>query len=190
MERTIFGALLLALLAVGCKKESTDTPTATVPPVNEQELITTVRLTFNTLSGAEVKVLEFSDPDGDGGAAPVITADTLSVDSIYDVDLEVLNESVSPMLDITSEIQQEGTVHQFFSQVTGADVAFAYGDADANGRPIGLLMSCIAGGASNGSLTLTLRHQPDKGATGVADGDITNAGGETDIEVTFPLVVE
>jgi len=37
---------------------------------------------------------------------------------------------------------------------------------------------------------VTLRHQPDKGAIGVSDGDITNAGGETDIEVLFDVIIE
>ena len=37
------------------------------------------------------------------------------------------------------------------------------------------------------SMTVILRHEPDKAGAGVSDGDITNAGGETDIEVTFPF---
>ena len=37
---------------------------------------------------------------------------------------------------------------------------------------------------------MTLRHEPAKDASGVAAGDITNAGGETDIEVTFDVTVE
>ena len=46
------------------------------------------------------------------------------------------------------------------------------------------------GAASNGTVVVTLRHQPDKTASGVSSGDITYAGGETDIEVSFPLVIE
>ena len=40
------------------------------------------------------------------------------------------------------------------------------------------------------SYTITLRHEPAKTATGVSGGDITNAGGETDIEVVFDVTVE
>ncbi len=40
------------------------------------------------------------------------------------------------------------------------------------------------------TLTITLRHLPDKSAPGVNTGDIRNAGGETDIEVTFPIIVQ
>ncbi|HBK71516.1 MAG TPA: type 1 periplasmic binding fold superfamily protein, partial [Flavobacteriaceae bacterium] len=35
-----------------------------------------------------------------------------------------------------------------------------------------------------------LRHEPNKSASGVSDGDITNAGGETDIEVIFNITVQ
>jgi hypothetical protein len=35
-----------------------------------------------------------------------------------------------------------------------------------------------------------LRHLLNKNAAGVSTGDITNAGGSTDAEVTFPIVVE
>lgn len=38
--------------------------------------------------------------------------------------------------------------------------------------------------ASSGGLTFTLRHEPNKPNTG-----LENAGGETDIEVTFDIVV-
>ncbi|MCB0763865.1 MAG: type 1 periplasmic binding fold superfamily protein, partial [Flavobacteriales bacterium] len=65
-----------------------------------------------------------------------------------------------------------------------------YDDMDANMLPIGLESMWTIGAASNGTVIVTLRHEPDKTATGVSSGDITNAGGETDIEVTFPLVIE
>jgi hypothetical protein len=44
--------------------------------------------------------------------------------------------------------------------------------------------------AGSGTLTITLRHEPNKDGDNVADGDITNAGGETDVEVTFNIDVE
>jgi hypothetical protein len=41
-----------------------------------------------------------------------------------------------------------------------------------------------------GSLEIVLRHQPDKDASGVDQGEIENAGGETDVQVEFPLSIE
>ena len=175
------------MLITSCKKDEDDAPGPNMPPVNEEELLTTVRITFNTLSDAEYKYFVFTDLDGDGGNAPVITADTLSEDSIYSMNIEVLNESVSPIEEITQEIIAEGVDHQFFYQVTGANLLLAYGDADTNAMPIGQSGTCIAGGPSIGTLKITLRHMS---GTGVSFGDITNAGGDTDIEVTFPAVVQ
>ena len=67
---------------------------------------------------------------------------------------------------------------------------FAYSDQDNDGNPLGLLFELTTGDAGNESYTITLRHEPDKTAAGVSGGDITNAGGETDIEVVFDVVVE
>jgi len=186
----------LLVLAVGgalasCKKDKEDdTPTPTPVPVNEEELITTLRLHLHSANEVEHKRIEFVDIDGDGGADAVITADTLSIDSVYTVEIEVLNESETPTEDITEEIRAEDEDHQFFFQVSGANVNVAYADTDADGNPVGLssVWTCPAL-ASDGSVIVTLRHMPNKAAAGVAAGDITNAGGDTDIEVTFPLIV-
>lgn len=183
-------ALIAAATVTACKKDDDDPVTPAPPPVNEEEVITTVRLHFHSANDVEHKHFEFSDPDGAGGAAPVISADTLSADSIYHVHMEILDESGSTVEDITAEIEEEGDVHQFFFQVSGANATVVYGDVDANGLPIGLETQWTIGAASNGSVMVTLRHEPDKTASGVSTGDITNAGGETDIEVTFPVVIE
>ena len=67
---------------------------------------------------------------------------------------------------------------------------FTYGDTDKNGTPIGLAFTLKTGAtATTGNITVVLRHLPDKSASGVATGDITNAGGSTDVFVTFPVKV-
>jgi hypothetical protein len=55
---------------------------------------------------------------------------------------------------------------------------------------LGIVNLAISGAASTGTLGVILRHQLDKNAAGVADGDITNAGGDTDIEVVFPVTIQ
>lgn len=186
--------LTLALLATaatitGCKKDDDD-PVAPAPPANEEELITTLRLHFHSANDVEHFHFEFTDLDGDGGNAPVIVADTLSADSIYNVEIEVLNESENPVEDITAEILAEDEEHQFFFQVSGANATVTYNDADDDGNPVGLNSIWTVGATSTGNVIVTLRHEPNKGAVGVSSGDITNAGGETDIEVAFPVVIE
>ena len=104
----------------------------------------------------------------------------------YSGTMTLLNESETPAEDITIEIQEEDDEHQFF--FSSDDATFAYTDQDGNGNPVGLTFDMTTGSTSNSSASMTviLRHEPDKAGAGVSAGDITNAGGETDIEVTFP----
>lgn len=159
--------------------------------VNEEELITTLRMTLTPQGGGTPVVLSFVDLDGDGGNAPIITGGTLAANTTYTGALTLLNESETPVEDITEEIEEEDDEHQFFFAISsGLNLTVSYADQDGNSNPIGLATTAVAGAASTGTLTVTLRHEPNKTAAGVKDGDITNAGGETDIEVAFPVTIQ
>lgn len=161
------------------------------PIVNEEELITTLRMTLTPAGGGTPVVLSFVDLDGDGGNAPVITGGTLAANTTYTGALTILNESETPVEDITEEIETEDDEHQFFFTTSaGLNLTVSYADQDGNNNPVGLATSAAAGAASTGTLTVTLRHEPNKTAAGVKEGDITNAGGETDIEVVFPVTIQ
>lgn len=189
-KRTWNNILFMAIGAsslVACKKD--EDPAPSTPP-NQEEVITTLLLTFtDTENAANTYELRFTDADGDGGADPVLTGDTLPAGRAYTLAMRVLDESGSTPDEVTEEIENEAEEHQFFFQPSGIDLQVAYADTDANGRPVGLINTAITGVAGTGTLTVTLRHEPNKAAPGVAEGDITNAGGETDIEVAFPVVI-
>ena len=102
----------------------------------------------------------------------------------------VLDERDSPAEDITQIILEESEDHQFFYSFSpGLDVTSQYSDEDSNGNPVGIQFTLATGSAGSGNFTVTLINQPNKSAAGVSDGDITNAGGETDIETTFSVVI-
>lgn len=157
---------------------------------NEEEVITTLTFVLTPDGGGDVQTFNFVDLDGDGGTDPVITNATLSANTTYSGSLTLLNESETPAEDITAEIEEDDDEHQFFFSSSIADLSVMATDTDGNGDPVGLSSQLTTGAAGTGTLTITLIHEPDKGATGVADGDITNAGGETDIEVTFDVTVQ
>jgi hypothetical protein len=157
-------------------------------PVNEEEVITTVTTTLT--GGGQVITLTSRDLDGDGPNAPVFTASgNLAANTTYSGAVAFLNETLSPAEDITVEVEEEGVEHQVFYQLPSALGTITYTDLDMNGKPIGLTFSLITGNAGTGNLTVTLRHLPNKTASGVAAGDITNAGGSTDAQVTYPVTV-
>lgn len=174
--------IIAALFITGCEKDDPD-------PVNEEELITTVRVDCIPVGGGDAVSLSFRDPDGDGGDAPVIDGGTFMAGTVYLADVSFLNESVTPAEDISEEVREEGDEHQVFLAFSDVDFTFRYLDADADGLPVGLEMELQAGVPGAGTLTLILRHEPEKSAAGVADGELTNAGGETDVEVTFPVEI-
>ena len=158
--------------------------------VNEEELITTVTLTLTPQGGGTNVVLESKDLDGDGPNAPVITiSGNLSPNTTYAGSVVFLNETESPAEDITAEVSAEGSAHQLFFSNTNSLATITYNDQDVNGDPIGLAITLVTTATATGNLTITLRHEPNKNATDVSNGDITNAGGETDVAVTFANVM-
>ena len=158
-------------------------------PVNEEEVITTVRTTLT--GGGQVITLTSRDLDGDGPNTPVVTVSgNLVAGTTYTGSTTFLNELENPAEDITVEVEEEGADHQVFYQLPSSIGTVTYTDTDANGKPIGLNFTLVAGtSGSTGTLTVTLKHLPNKTATGVAAGDITNAGGNTDAAVTFSVAV-
>ncbi len=186
MKRSYYliGALATILVG-GCKDDNKP------EPVNEEELITTVKLTFTPHDGGNAIVFSSTDLDGDGAQAPVVVNGILKDSTMYHLAVEFLNELESPAEEITAEVQQEGTEHQvFFSLAPTLDLNHSYDDADTEGNPIGLMNIFNTGAASTGDLSVILRHEPNKQASGVAAGDITNAGGVTDAEVEFEVIIE
>ncbi len=176
---SIATAIIGLTTLTGCKDEE-------VPDVvNEEELITTVSLAFeNTLTG-DISTFSFRDIDGPGGTAPT-QFDTirLTADSDFTLTTTLLNESVSPAEDITVEVAEEGVDHQFFYTVSaGLNLTIAYNDTDANGNPVGIINIAATEGASTGTITVVLKHQPD-----IKDGN--SATGDTDVEVVFVVEIE
>lgn len=149
---------------------------------HEEELITTVKLTFTDSVTSAQSVFQFQDIDGPGGNDPdVFDTIQLSANSTYLVEVKFLNESESPSEDITEEVLEEDDEH-IVCYSTASDVTVERTDTDGN-YEVGLSSKWKTNAAEESTLTLTLKHQPD-----VKDG--TCLPGETDVEVTFPLAVK
>lgn len=183
------GIALVALVTFSCSNDDDN-----APPVNEEELITTVTAIYTPQGGGTTVTLQYKDLDGEGANAPVVTVSgAFAKNTTYNGTVTFKNELTNPVEDITSEIIAEGTEHQIFYQKTGTLPPFVYGAAasnfDSNGKVIGLQSAFSTTGAASGNLIITLRHSPNKNASNVSAGDITNAGGSTDAEITFSISV-
>ncbi|RXG15357.1 hypothetical protein DSM03_102413 [Leeuwenhoekiella aestuarii] len=190
----ILSLLFIATLTFSsCSNDDDNTPEL----INEEEVITTITVTLVPQTG-ETVTLTSQDLDGDGPDEPVVdVSGSLQAGMSYTGSVLLQNETVSPAEIINEEIEEEADEHQFFYQVgSGLNATVSYADTEndylTNGstNPVGIDFTLLAGTASEGQLTVTLRHEPNKGAEGVSEGDLSNAGGETDIAQTFEIVIE
>lgn len=183
MKKLYFLAtVLFTILLASCSKDN-ETPEA----VNEEELITTLKVTLVPVSEGNTIVLTTRDLDGDGPNEPVVTVSSnLTAGVTYNGTIELLDETKSPADNITEEVEEEADEHQFFYTIgSGLDVTATATNLDSEGNLLGTEFELTANTASSGSLTFTLRHEPTKPNDG-----LSSAGGETDIEASFSITVE
>lgn len=187
---------LFAILAMGFASCESDDP----EEENDGEVITDVTLNFQELnaSGAPIGLItsfKASDPQGiEVGSSPTIQNVTLTKGKTYRMTIVVFNEIEKE--DITKEILEEADEHQFYflgTAVTGNIVTITYDDP--SGKLIGLQNRAVVSsspGTNNAQLRVVLRHDLDKNFPGATNPNFANfvqAGGESDLDITFPVII-
>jgi hypothetical protein len=198
-----FACVALSLVAFACGE---DKPAGMGG--NENEVFTTITLTFTPSAGGAPVVAAFDDSDGDGGKAPTIASVMLG-SGMFNLAVKFENKLENPPEDITEEIHDEANDHQIFftgtavngpaSNQSGAPLTHAYADTDSKGLPVGL-ENKITAAAGTGMLTVTLRHLPPVNSVAVktaslaemvrTSGGFMGLAGSTDVQVTFPVTVQ
>lgn len=187
MKKSILLLAALTTAFVSCKKEDKDHDDHS----HEGELITTVVVTAVDGDGNEQK-FEFADLDGIGGNKPTIDTIRLSK-GLHSVSLAFYDDSdldhghehgeeEEHGENITTEILEEMNDH-LICFTTDDILEVLATDKDDNGLPIGITSSWHTIGLGTTSINIQLKHQP-----GIKNGEC--ALGETDIDVTFPLIIE
>jgi hypothetical protein len=177
-NKTLILLMAVSLFIAGTSCDKNNKPT---PPLREQELITTLKLTF--INGSGVSTFQFRDIDGDGGNSG--TTDTIRIQpgKTYQVSLDVLDESKTPTDTVTNEIKAEKNDHIFCYLANKVPLAVSRTDKDDNNREIGITSNWTTVTPGAGLITIILKHQP-----GIKDG--TCDPGDTDIQVTFPVKIQ
>ena len=170
---TIFAVLFVT---VQCSKDDPE-------PINEEETITTVTLSLTKSGESTATTYTWND----GGTAPSIT---LAANSTYSASVTFLDESdPSDVEDITEEVVEEVDEHQIFYQIQGAVAAIASAsddEKDSANNPLMLKTVWTTSGAASGSVQVYLIHEPT-----TKSGSTREAfGGETDVQVNFPVSVQ
>ncbi len=178
-----FSIFFLGLLTFSSCSDDDPAP----EPINEEEIITTFTATLVPDGGGTTITLQTRDLDGDGPNPPEVTVSGDFVpNSVYNGSLVLLNETETPSENITNEVEAEDEEHQFFYTIGGGlNASTEYANFDDDGNPLGTAFTFSTGAASSGTLGFTLRHEPTKPNTDLAD-----AGGETDIAVTFSVSIQ
>ena len=170
------------------------------------ELITRVTLTFTPTDGSAVIEVNASDPDGEGVADIAADDDiVLNGSKTYDLSVSLFNDLAevgSPDYNLSNEVKEEGDEHLLlfgwteglFSTPSGngnidnRTDPVIYTDNDMKNLPLGLTTrwtTASTGLPASGTFRLILKHQP--GQKTAASG---NSIGETDLDVTFTVIVQ
>lgn len=181
MNRKFVWILLLgsSVLFTQCKDSANE-----VEPDDENELITSITLKFTEAGTTNVTTFKSTDKDGDGGNPPITESISLKPNTTYQMAIELLDESKTPTVDITKEVEEKSYEHLFiYTPAPTSLLTYAASDKDKNNLPIGLNGKVVTGAAATGKLKVQLRHQP-----GSKNGTATP--GSDDVNVDFPLTIQ
>lgn len=190
--------IVFAVLAIGFASCTSEEP----EEENEEEVITDVTLTFTELNsvgapmGSKIS-FKASDPQGiELGSSPTIETVTLTRGKTYRMEITVFNSIENE--DITAEVLEEADEHQFYflgTAFVGSSAPASIVYDDPSGELIGLqskMTLSASPGFNNAIMRVILRHDLNKsfaGATNPHFQDFAQAGGETDLDINFPLVI-
>lgn len=190
--------IAFAFLSFAFSSCSSDDPV----PENDGELITDVTLTFQELDASNNPVgssFDFTASDSEGieiGSTPTVETVTLAKGKKYQMTIDVYNSVAGE--DITEEISEESDEHQFYflgSAFAGTPI-LTYVYDDEGGIKLGLKGLITVDESpilNNGNMQILLRHDLDKSFPGADNPNFSNysqAGGESDLDIIFPLIIE
>lgn len=176
---------LVTVLLAACKKDDVDVED------NEEEVITTMKLTFTPVGGGTAVTAQFKDPDGPGGTPPTQDEILLAPSTTYNVSLQLLNETQNPAEDVTLEVVEEAIAHRFYYEPdAGSNITVSGLNNDENGVALGTTSSWVTGAAANGSIRITLRHYPGNPPGKAAADPVNSPKSGTDVEVNFTTKIQ
>lgn len=172
------------LLFTACKKE-------VAGEEHDEEVITTLQLTFTPTGGGTMLTFQYDDPDGPGGANPTVDNITLAPNTSYLVATNFLNKTENPVHNITFEIASESKAHRLYYEPSASSgITISNLDPDAAGLPLGLTSTWQTGAAATGTVKVTLRHYGANPPNKSADDPVNSPKSTTDAEVIFNTQVE
>jgi hypothetical protein len=177
---SITGLLSLVLFQTSCKKDKIAPPNP-----NEEELITTFKITFTDSAGVQPTTSAmYRDLDGDGGLGPSIwDSIKLKPNTTYNATILLLDETTTPTDTISNEVLAEGAEHLFCFSSPASYLTIQRTDKDVNNLEIGLQSKWKTMSSGNTTGQIVLRHQPDV-KTGACEP------GASDLDLMFQTLIQ
>lgn len=170
-------SLILLLTFTQCSKD--EEPVV----VNEEEQITTVILSFQKQGETTTNTVTWED----GQTIPTISLDA---NSVYSAEISFLdNSDPSDPDNITEEVIEEADEHQVFYQIQGVSLSISSASndtSDSNSTPLLLNTEWETAAAGSGSVQVYLIHEPTNKGGNTRDA----IGGETDVQINFPVTIQ
>ena len=188
---TFIAVILIALSAIwgSCKKDENNV----TPPPPENEFLSTVKLVVTNAADTTdihtakwVQLLAGTTPDTS------LATLTLKKNAVYNAKVYFLDETKSPVGDITAEVRDRANYHLICFQVfstpgafNGLNLTVHRTDHDTNtpALELGLTNTFTTGEVGSGRLEVSLHHQPN-----IKTGDCSL--GSTDADVFFRVTVQ
>lgn len=187
MKTNKFGTIAFLVATVvfattSCKKEKANQED------NDNEVITTVELNFTEQGTSNTTTFKWQDLDGDGGNAPVVDNIELAPNKTYAVTLRLLDETKSPVDNVTEEVEAESQDHRFyFTPSANSNITVSSLNNDTNGIPLGTTSTWTTTTDAEGTIGIILRHYPDGGKA--TEDPVNSTKSSTDVDVRFMTVI-
>lgn len=171
--------LALSIIAMTACSNDDDTP----EQINEEEEINQVVLTLTEVGTTNSETYEWNEGTGASGNIVIDAGKSYEATiGFYD------NSDPANREDITEEVKAEADEHQVFYEVPTNTLTITSAENDTKdnaGIPIGINTIWNGSGTTQTNVVVYLVHEPTS-KTGETRDDL---GGETDVQVSFPVVV-
>ncbi len=179
------GRLFLLAGLAACTSDSND------PLVVPDPFGVSLTIVFGSTTGGSPITFNYVDPDGPGGAAPMISAPPLRANSVFNTNISLGLVEKGLISDRTAQVRDLDNQYQlFFLVVPPSLMQHRYTDVDRDNLPLGLGNRIETGPPGRGTLRVVLRRALNKRFNNLGPDNFSQAGGVSDADATFNVIVE
>jgi hypothetical protein len=166
-------------------------PGGNTPITPEEPIGVTLNIVFGSTTGGSPITFAYADPDGPGPQPAMISAPPLRANSVFNTNITVGIIQNGALSDRTGTVRDQDNQYQlFFLVVPPGLIQHRYADTDRDNLPLGLLNRIETGAPGRGTLRVVVRRALNKRFANLGPDNFAQAGGVSDTDATFNVVIE